>query len=213
MPKGGTHLLTKLLSLIEKELGIQGKGLYKQAHTMGIPQYLLNRRLKIILIRDPRDMIVSSSEWVDWHVKHKITDPWFINNWPRNSFKKKLKLLLFPKKLHHLDAFECNNILKFTCDKNNLVVRFEDLVGEKGGGNRENQKKTIYSILNYLNISLEEQAIEKIMNQLWGNTNTFRKGIIGRGKQYINDKQMKDWMNYRLGHAMLKLGYIEDYNW
>lgn len=61
---------------------------------------------------------------------------------------------------------------------NTLVVRFEDLVGEKGGGSDERQLEVITRIANF--IGVEGADIQSIQRSLFGGTHTFRNGSIDR---------------------------------
>ncbi len=75
-----------------------------------------------------------------------------------------------------------------------LVVRFEDIVGDKGKGSRLMQLQTFQAINEYLNISVEEDEFVEIVDSLWGKDDpeqihqpTFFKGYIGRWEEEFDD--------------------------
>ena len=75
-----------------------------------------------------------------------------------------------------------------------LNVRFESLVGKKGGGSSEIQRSTIQKIYKYLGIhGINADAVaNKIFSK---NSPTFRKGKIGGYKEYFTEEQLKKFYN------------------
>ncbi|MDP3858306.1 MAG: hypothetical protein Q8Q73_11170 [Stagnimonas sp.] len=59
-----------------------------------------------------------------------------------------------------------------------LVVRFEDLVGQKGGGSDQVQRETLGAIVDFLEIPGVD--ISSIQQELFGGTHTFRGGQVDR---------------------------------
>ena len=70
------------------------------------------------------------------------------------------------------------NMLLWDREENSLLVRYEDLVGEAGGGSKDAQKKAIQSILNFLQIKQSDSRISGIIKQCYGVGPTFREGKI-----------------------------------
>lgn len=101
---------------------------------------------------------------------------------------------------------------KWLHDPKILVIRFEDLVGEKGGGSKEKQVQTIKNIAQFLEIELSDDKIEKICQSLWGGTWTFRKGTIGQWKEKFTEEHVRLFKEY-LGQDLIDFGYEEDFNW
>ena len=108
-------------------------------------------------------------------------------------------------------------------NKNNpniCIVKFEDLVGEQGGGNTEIQKKEIEKITNFMKLSFTSDKIDEIGKDLFGLIKenapyisrknqlerTFRKGQINSWKEYFTDEIMNEF-NAKYGELQKKLGY------
>jgi len=67
-----------------------------------------------------------------------------------------------------------------------LVVRFEDLVGSRGGGDDEAQKSALEAILSHAGLEPDPSRMRDIQSRLFGGTHTFRKGQIDGWKDQIN---------------------------
>lgn len=93
-----------------------------------------------------------------------------------------------------------------------LIVRFEDLVGSKGGGNDEQQRKAIADVISYLSINLTEPEQNAVAEKLFGDTSTFRKGQIDSWKDELNEQQKVD-VQRTAGKILIELGYELDDNW
>lgn len=76
-------------------------------------------------------------------------------------------------------------------NKDTLVVRFEDLVGDKGGGDDEVQRSTIVSILSFLGIAKTNGEIKEIQTHLFGGTLTFREGQINAWQSQVDAATLK----------------------
>lgn len=59
-----------------------------------------------------------------------------------------------------------------------LIVRFEDVVGSQGGGDDEVQRLTIADILRHIGKTFDENELDRLQDQLYGGTHTFRSGQI-----------------------------------
>jgi len=67
-----------------------------------------------------------------------------------------------------------------------LIVRFEDVVGEKGGGSEQAQRKVLSDIATFLRI--DEQKVVEVGPRLFGRSHTFRGGQIGKGGSSLSPK-------------------------
>ncbi len=94
-----------------------------------------------------------------------------------------------------------------------LTIRFEDLVGSKGGGNHENQITAIQRIAQHLDIKLTDNLKQQCITGAFGNTATFREGKIGNWKKYFKQKDKEVMKASRLGKLLIELGYESDHTW
>jgi len=103
-------------------------------------------------------------------------------------------------------------------DSKILAIRFEDLVGERGGGDEEKRFYIVSSILDHLEISLSPSEIKDRFSSLAMDPNeshTFGKGgkgQIGNWKKYFNDSHKEEFKK-TAGDFLIKLGYETDFNW
>ena len=139
--------------------------------------YLSAQRLKVIyIIRDPRDVLLS-------YYNHQHRDPRypFHDVFRTLPFEQCYQYILRGMKKGNITLASIksrveNSIGWFTSD-NVIGIRFEDLVGEKGGGTRANQINAIQKILSYLEIGSTNSGVERIADHLfYSKARTFFKG-------------------------------------
>jgi hypothetical protein len=94
-----------------------------------------------------------------------------------------------------------------------FTIRFEDLIGSKGGGDDAKQIATVKAIAKHISVELSEERAQEIATNLFGITkNTFRKGQIGAWKEEFTPEHKKLFKQYG-GELLIKLGYEKDLNW
>lgn len=92
------------------------------------------------------------------------------------------------------------------------VTRFEKLVGPQGRGSREDQVKELRNIATHLHIRCSEEGIERIANNVFGGTSTFRRGVIGSWKSHFMEEH-KSLFKEVAGQLLIDMGYEEDFDW
>ena len=98
--------------------------------------------------------------------------------------------------------------------KNVHVIRFEDLIGQAGGGSKEKQVYEIQKIAQHLDINLSIEQATDIAYRLFGGTFTFREGQIGSWKKYFTPEIKQVFKNTPGGlDLLIQLGYEKDNNW
>jgi hypothetical protein len=218
-PKSGTHLIQKVIALLLGKPPLHGTqirvNLDSWTNQLLNPQafpfthvgkkyldnyeFCLKNNFKIIFIqRDIRDQLISSIRSLIR--KDNVHIP----------FTEKIKDRI-AKKAFYVNQPLMDEIRRIKLQ--GLVIKFEDLIGPKGTGNLELQRSSIIRIAEYLNISLNEQQINYICENLWGNTMSFRKGIIGDWKNYFTEEIKKIFIERGGGDVLIELGYETDYNW
>jgi hypothetical protein len=235
IPKCGTHLLSKVVQLLTdsksthwtpitnepfddtKYFYISTNALYALTHLPAGEHYIThlfydedhahyldNKDFRIFfLYRDPRDQSVSSAFFLQkiMPVFAKIPFDDFLLSIIDGQFNE-------GRNVGKLYA-EYEEWLKFP---NILTIRFEDLVGSKGGGSDETQMLTIKKIAQHLGISVSETKINDVISQLFGNTYTFREGKIGSWQKYFKKTHIDAFKQYG-SETLIKWGYEKDNNW
>lgn len=103
-------------------------------------------------------------------------------------------------------------------DPDTLAIRFEDLVGDRGGGSEEKRFQMISQILDHLEISLSS---DKLKSQFSSHTmnpsesHTFikgGKGMIGSWEKFFKQAH-KEAFKKVAGNLLIELGYEKNLNW
>jgi len=167
---------------------------------------------KILVIRDPRDVIVSATYWLeknDWY-SHTVDHTRFY----QADFEGRITYMIdFPKKyaVYSIKGFFERALTWF--DRSDvLIVRFEDLIGPNGGGSSERQLATLRALCHYLEVDVEEERIQHIARTLWGRGGTFRKGKVGSWREVFTPYQ-KMLCKSTMGDLLIALGYEKDLEW
>ena len=181
----------------------------------------------IVNIRDPRDVLVSAAyyynefKYMDFSCPNDIRDLFSFKDRKMGVHQKIRFFLRQGLRGKHIPTmiYETQTVLSFIKkikeredSERFLVLRFEDLVGEKGGEQLETQQKTVQQLSDFLGCQIDEKQISKISEKLFGNTSTFRSGKIGSWKSHF-DETTKTMFKILLADDLIELGYEKDKNW
>ena len=228
-PKGGSQLLRKAISMIVplplKKLpspqecsDLEKDDVIAYHHLEPGYDFIKNDKedyIKIVMIRDPRDVIVSMNEWIKVMADTPLASEFLTHpqeeqlhelienpNLQMNGFYP----YVFDTKLAIKEA------LSWVKNPSVFLCRFEDLIGEKGGGSREKQEETIAALAMHLKKTLPTTKIQEIADSLFGDTVTFRKGQIGSWKEAFTP-HLKEVCKKAMGQELIELGYETNFNW
>lgn len=165
----------------------------------------------IINIRDLRDTCVSAAFFMKEQITQEIGS---------SNFDDHLMYIITMK--HIVPSQKILNIYRNAEEavlwyhrENVIVCRFEDLVGEKGGGTRFQQEEQIKMLNRFIGKPLKEKLIQYIGDILFGKefkpdvSGTFREGQIGSWKKYFKPEHIAAFKEH-MGHLQLALGYELD---
>ena len=173
-----------------------------------------------LIIRDPRDQVVSMAHFV---LKDYEEDKVVFNNVLLDLIDGKKRryihwgivCVVYPHEWN-LGVVDFYNLLylPWMNSANFYTIKFENLIGVKGGGTKEAQVDEIKNIGNHLGINLTSEKIDKIINDLFGGTQTFREGKIGSWEEYFTP-EVKEVFKAVPGanELLIKLGYEKDDKW
>lgn len=214
LPKSGTHLLESLFTELplmrhtgKRTLRIQTqnpiqsklrtlssikKGQFLLAHMQYHPTIVdtaNDNNIKIIhLIRDPRDVMLSHLNYIEnmdlTQKSHKFISQFRTRPEKLNAMLvgKDNVLEPFAKVLHKFEPW-INH-------KDVLCIKFEDLIGEKGGGSKSKQQKVVKEICNFIGLKIDDESIETISNLIYSpKSSTFNKGKIDNWRHSLNEEE------------------------
>lgn len=236
IPKAGTNLMERLLTFMpgmrmapfrtlldwdscsartERRLLRLHKGQFINAH---LPAHqdildLLNKQgiKTIFLIRDPRDVVISNYKYVNeidtTHFSHKFIAALSDDN---------ARLTAVINGIEGAVA-SVNELWRrfdgWFNDPGTLVVKYEDLIGEQGGGTRDVQLASIRAISLHLGFNLPSCVIEHIGKNIYSTkSSTFRKGKIGNWKDTFTAEHV-DLFKAQSGDLLVRLGYESSFDW
>jgi hypothetical protein len=158
------------------------------------------------IIRDPRDVAVSYMHYVQQAKGHFFHRGYKVM--PSDHER-----LLFSICGGKLDGQALRPLgetyrefLKWRSEYDALVIRFEDLVGVRGGGSAELQQRTIERVCNYLGLSTHGDIVSSVQEKLFGVGGTFREGRIEGWKNEFSEEH-EIAIERQFGSLLSELGY------
>jgi len=165
---------------------------------------------RILVVRDLRDVCVSALYWLqenDWY-SYAIDHSEFY----KSNFDGRLSYMINMGHPEFSMKSFARRAIRWMRTPGVLVVRFEDLIGEKGGGSKESQLQTLKNIAEYLKAEVSQETLENVAENLWGGGGTFRKGLINSWRSSFNEHH-KSLFKQILGEELVELGYEKDLYW
>jgi hypothetical protein len=181
---------------VEEKFAAVKAGEYVKAHTGYTTAVIrLAQRFEmkpVVVVRDPRDVIISFVHFVLENRKHPLFKT-------LNAFKEREKCIDAAIDGGFFDGIYLENIrarchsLDPWLDTPGIpVVRFEDLIGSKGKGSDAVQHSSIKRILDYIGLEKSDAELDEIAANLHGPGRvTFRKGVIGESKKEMSPTQLQ----------------------
>jgi hypothetical protein len=228
-PKAGTHLLERAVCLhpvlyrrlaptiSRRELRRRGgaerflprlsPGQVLMAH-LPFDQGLLDVATRsgirpVFMVRDPRDIVISQ-------VRYAVDRP---DHWAHDIFaplspRERLRLAVVgsreggPRSLaERLAQYE--GWLRPGVE----VIRFEDLVGAQGGGDRSRQREVVVDLYRFLGVATGDALVDEVCRELFSDESpTFRKGTIGQWRD-VFDEELTTLVTEEAGELIERYGY------
>lgn len=162
----------------------------------------------LFIIRDLRDVICSVVDYRMSLTAHGYLPNWYYYLNALSSDEDRL-LTVIEGKDRFLKSY--SEHLEYGWgwinDPTTLKVRFEDLVGRSGGGNDKNQLATVRSVLEFIDVPIEDVKLRELASNLWGGkTRTMNRGLIGGWKMRFTSR-VQDMFEEKYGHYMSSMGY------
>ena len=143
-----------------------------------------------------------------------------IERWMRLTFDQKIETAIL-ETMHPPFRFISDNfrMLDVYCNAGPecCIIKFENLVGVKGGGSLERQQAEIYRIADFLDLEITPSEMDFITENLHGlrpvdqrrRVQTFRKGRIGQWKEYFKPEH-EQLFNEKFYPLLEKWGYADE---
>lgn len=240
VPKSGTHLLSRCLSLmpgmvevpvaLNRPLGLADlrsklervhRGSFVKGHVHFTEKYrdlLLELGFSTFLVlRDPRDVAISLLHWATYkHPRHRLRP--FLQSLDDDA--ERLMAIIKGVEPNAIGTERgLENIADYVgmflpwMDHGSFVVRFEALIGPVGGGRRDAQIREIRGVAAHLGIDLRDDGAARIAERTFSRgSRTFRRGQIGDWRSCFSERH-KEVFKTVAGQLLIDLGYEKNLDW
>lgn len=184
---------------------LHSKKLSELLHSCGITP--------VCILRDPRAIAASHMHYIKTWKKHFLHSAYM--NLPSDI--ERMRFSISGGKLGKTEVKPMREryekYIEWMNDTSAAFVKFEDLIGEQGGGSEVAQKKAILKISNHLNVSLSESEIPSIQSNLFGKhenmttSTTFRKGRVDAWRDEL-DSELISIVEENLKDILIKFQYL-----
>jgi hypothetical protein len=190
-------------------------------YTKEAEDYIVTRsRANFFVTRDPRALLVSMAFMVSKGYRGEEADPKpimldFIDGRQKNFIRWGVTVNEgYPMLWEHGVVNFYKMYLPWMQAKKFHTVRFEDLVGSRGGGSDERQYHEIQKIAKHVDVELSAEKIKQISDDLFGGSATFREGQIDGWKKHFTP-EMKEAFKKVPGanQLLIDLGYETNAAW
>ena len=236
LPKSGTHLLERALCLhpgiyrrflptvheqnIERLGGLPRllralrPGQVIVSHIPFREEYVaLHRELDVkclFMVRDPRDIAVSDAYYAVSNRRHYLHDVYC-------SLPSTKERMLFALNGTHSSGYVklAERLRNYAgwAHSESQTVHFEELIGERGGGTRAEQLRTVRAIYDFLGIAISEENLRQLASRLFFTASpTFRCGLIRQWQEHFDD-EVKAAFKELASDSLAAYGYENDDNW
>lgn len=171
---------------------------------------------RIMLLRDPRDLVVSHARYVA-SLRRNILHRRYTTELNDDDARLMASIRGLPSVGGEPGLIDIGLRLRrfqpWLDRDNTLVCRFESLVGPKGGGNRDAQLREIDAIFRFIDRPLSGDRLVAVADHVWSPASaTFRKGVIGDWRNHFTPDHVAAFKEVA-GDALIQLGYETGRDW
>jgi sulfotransferase 6B1 len=166
----------------------------------------------VCILRDPRDVAVSQMHYIKQHRGHFAHKAFMAL--PSDDERLLVSIRggrLGDRELRSLDD-RYRLFLGWEQDEGAVMVKFEDLVGPKGGGTAEAQRRAVERVAAQVGFEMDDRALRRVQEEIFGVGKTFRKGRIGGWREEFSDEHTRA-VKEVAGSLLVDLGYEAGPDW
>ncbi len=162
----------------------------------------------IALVRDPRDVVVSKVRFANSLPDGRLDREMLKDESPERQVAMATEGYAVGPGGTAVNIGERLDKIVRWGDAGALVVRFEDLVGERGGGSAEDQQRTVADVRAHIGLPDDSAVVRAAAEASYGKSPTFRKGRASGWRDHLSDAQARR-VEELAGDAMRRLGYLD----
>ncbi len=218
IPKSGTHLLAQIFLNLGFKITPSGEirpwmtleetenklnSLKKKEYIVGHRHYdkEFNSQIKkhgvsqFLIVRDPRDVVVSKAFYITKTPSHSL-----FSYYNRLSHRERFIAAIkgIKDEINSKEQYAISSVaeiyekfLPWQDEEGCMIVKFEDLIGIRGGGSDNKQLEALRSIIKHIGTSLKESEFKKTAFKSFNvQSLTFRKGQIGDWANWLDDEML-----------------------
>lgn len=197
---------------LARRLGRVSGGQFVTAHCVHTPELagLLREQgmRTVCILRDPRAVAVSQMHYIKRLKKHPIHAAFLAL--PTDAERLMFSIRggeLGGRRMLPLDE-RYRRFSGWASEEGAVVVRFEDLVGPRGGGSEEAQRRAVGRVAAHLGVAADEGTLERVGTGIFGTGQTFRKGTIGGWREEFGEEHARAAEEVA-GRLLAELGYAD----
>ena len=201
---------------LERRLSRVDEGCFVTAHCVYSPELaslFAGGRMRVVCIfRDPRDVAVSQMHYIKQRSEHFAHEAFLkLPTDHERLLHSNRGGELGGRRLQSLDE-RYRQFLGWQDADNAMMVKFEDLVGPRGGGSAEVQRRTVERVARHVGLEPDERMMRTVEENIFGVSNTFRKGQIGGWREEFSEEHAQSAREIA-GPLLVELGYEADPEW
>jgi sulfotransferase 6B1 len=202
---------------LEKRLGRVRDGQYVSAHLPAWPEVFSTVERhgyrSVFIVRDPRDTVVSDVFYILGFRRHPLHQR--LHAIPTMEERLMVAIRGLPDEHRGVPLLESmaarlEAYRGWLSGPSTQVVRFEDLVGSRGGGDDAKQLAEIQAIAEHVGRPLTDEQVQSVATRVWSpRSSTFRRGAIGDWRNHFTSQHV-DAVKETAGQHLIELGYERD---
>ena len=197
---------------LKRRLGRVSDGQFVTAHCVHTPELagLLREQgmRTVCILRDPRDVAVSQMHHIKQRKQHPVHEGFAAL--PTDGERLMFSIRggeLGGREMLSLDE-RYRRFSGWASEEGAVVVRFEDLVGPRGGGSAGAQRRAVGKVAAHLGVAADEATLARVGEGIFGEGQTFRKGMIGGWREEFSAEHERAAEEVA-GPLLAELGYAD----